>query len=320
VHTVAVVAMPDTVSFDLSTPVGVFGTARLASGEPAYRVVVCGTEPVVRAGPFWIATDHGLDALAGADTIVVPGRHDVGTPTPVALVAALRNAFDDGTRITSICSGAFTLAAAGLLEGRRAATHWSAADEFRAAYPDVELDTDVLYVDEGQILTSAGASAGLDLCLYMVARDHGAAVAAHAARLSVAPLHRSGGQAQFITRNVVPASSAGQRHGLEPVLTWIEREAHRDLPLREIADHAGVSIRTLNRRFHEETGQTPVQWLIGVRVRHAQELLESTDLGVELIGQRVGFSSAVNFRDQFRRLSGVSPRQYRDTFRITVAG
>ena len=319
-HTVVVVALPDTVPFDLSIPVGVFDCARFPSGAPAYRVVVCGSEPVVSAGHFRIATDRRLDALDEADTIVIPGRSEIESETPAALVDALHTALAKGTRIASVCSGAFSLAAAGLLDGRRATTHWAAADSFRAAFPHVHLDTDVLYVDNGQILTSAGASAGLDLCLHMVARDYGAAVAADAARRSVAPLHRSGGQAQFITRNHVPARPIDQPQGLAAVLAWIEQEAHRELSLREIADYAAVSIRTLNRRFQAETGQTPMQWVTGVRVRHAQQLLESTDLGVESIGRRVGFTSPANFRDQFRRLTAVSPRSYRETFRDRLAG
>lgn len=319
VHTIAVVALPDVVAFDLSTPIEVFGRAVVADG-PGYRVIVCGTDPVVTAGPLRIAADHDLGGLVDADTVVVPGCNDPTTPVPEALLDALRAAHARGARVTSICTGAFTLAAAGLLDGRRATTHWMGADTFRAMFPAVDLDPDVLYVDEGRIVTSAGASAGLDMCLYLVARDYGAAVAAHAARLAVAPLHRSGGQAQFIVRNEISARIAGRRTELADVLSWIEAEAHRDLVLREIADFASVSIRTLNRWFQTETGQTPMQWVTGVRVRHAQQLLETTDIGVETIGRRVGFTSATNFRDQFRRLSGVAPRTYRDTFRARLAG
>jgi transcriptional regulator GlxA family with amidase domain len=319
-HTVAVIALPDTVGFDLSVPVEVFSRVTLPAGEPGYRVVVCGLEREVSAGPFRIVTDRGLDALAEADTIIVPGRNEVRTSPPGALLDALGAAFDRGTRIVSICSGAFTLAAAGLLDGLRATTHWVGTQDFRAMYPQVHLDPDVLYVDEGQILTSAGASAGIDLCLYLVQRDYGAAVAAEAARLSVTPLHRSGGQAQFIVRNPMPATSLGTRQDLEAILAWIETHAHRELTLDEIARHALMSVRTLSRRFQAETGQTPMQWVSGVRVRHAQQLLETTDLGVELIGRRVGFSSPANFREQFRRLAGVSPRQYRESFRDPMAG
>jgi transcriptional regulator GlxA family with amidase domain len=323
-HTVAVLAIPDTIAFDLATPVEVFGRVELASGRPGYRVLVCGTDPVVSAGALRIGTDHGLDALAAADTIVVPGRNDVTGAAPPAVITALRDAFARGARIASICTGAFTLAAAGLLDGRRATTHWQAADAFRAGFPAVCLDADVLYVDEGRVLTSAGASAGLDLCLHIAAIDHGAAVAADAARLAVAPLHRSGGQAQFILRNrrghQPPQKSVAERTELDDVLSWIEREAHQELALGDIAAHAAVSVRTLNRRFAAETGQPPMQWLAGVRIGHAQQMLETTGYGVERVGREVGFTSPTNFREQFRRLTGVSPQSYRSTFRERIAG
>lgn len=319
-HTIAVLALPDTIAFDLSTAVETFGRVMLASGQPGYRVLVCGAESVVSAGPMRIATDHGIDAAAEADTIVVPGRNDVTVGAPEKVLQGLKSAYAAGTRIASICSGAFTLAEAGLLDGKRATTHWLAADLFRATYPAVVLDADVLYVDEGQVLTSAGASAGLDLCLHMVARDYGAAVAADAARIAVAPLHRSGGQAQFILRNRLPANHIAARTELDDVLAWIEQQAHRDLSLRDIAERAAMSIRTLNRRFQAETGQTPMQWVTGVRVRHAQQLLEGTAYGVERIGREVGFSSPANFREQFRRLTGVAPQSYRNTFRDRMAG
>ncbi|MCT7660301.1 GlxA family transcriptional regulator [Mycobacterium deserti] len=314
-HTVAVLALPDVIGFDLCLPVETFGRVQLACGERGYRVVVCGTEPVVSAGPMRIATDHGLDILADADTIVVPGCNTVSAGLGDDVADALKSAFVAGTRIASICTGAFTLAGAGLLDGRRATTHWLAADAFRAAFPAVQLDPDVLYVDEGQVLTSAGASAGMDLCLYMIACDYGSAVAADAARMAVAPLHRSGGQAQFIMRNRAPIKHIAERTSLDDVLAWIEREAHRELTLRDIAECAAMSIRTLNRRFQAETGQTPMQWVTGVRIRHAQQLLETTPYGVERIGMQVGFSSPANFREQFRRLTGVAPQSYRTTFR-----
>ncbi|OBF96235.1 AraC family transcriptional regulator [Mycobacterium sp. 852002-51152_SCH6134967] len=319
-HTVAVVALPNTIAFDLATAVEVFGRVRLPSGEPGYRVMVCATAPVVTAGPLAIASDRGIADLRRADTIVVPGCDDLDTPPPDELVDALRSAHRGGARVASICTGAFTLAEAGLLDGRRATTHWVAADLFRARYPDVHLDPDVLYVDEGDILSSAGASAGLDLCLHMVALDHGSAMAADAARMAVAPLHRSGGQAQFIVRNRPAVNSIAEQTTLDDLLAWLEHNAHRDLTLHDLAAQAALSVRTLNRRFQAETGQTPMQWLTGVRIRHAQQLLESTDHGVERIGREVGFTSAANFREQFRRLTGVSPQSYRNTFRDRIAG
>ncbi|WP_192772242.1 GlxA family transcriptional regulator [Plantactinospora soyae] len=303
--------MPDTIAFDLSTPVEVFGRVRLPGDRPGYRVLICATEPVVTAGPLRLSADHGLDALTRADTIVVPGRNDPLAPTPGAVLDALRDAAATGTRIVSICVGAFTLAAAGLLDGRRATTHWTAAEQFRNAFPTVELDPDVLYVDTGQVVTSAGATAGVDMCLHLVHRDYGAAVAADAARLTVAPLHRDGGQAQFIRRKTPGRLATGLGH----ILGWIEENLHQDLTLDDLASHAAMSIRTLNRRFHDETGQTPMQWLNAVRVRRAQELLETTDHGIDRIAHQVGFTSPTNFRTQFKRISGVAPRAYRSTFR-----
>jgi len=310
VHTVVVLALPDTIIFDLATPIETFGRSRLPDGRPAYRVVVCGTDPVLEAGPLRLGVDSGLEALERADTIVVPGRTHPERETPAPALAALRAAAEAGTRIASICVGAFTLAEAGLLDGLRATTHWLATDALARRHPAVDVDPESLYIDNGQILTSAGAAAGLDLCLYLVRRDHGVAVAADTSRLSVAPLHRDGGQAQFILRNPPTYKSAT----LEPVLLWIEENAHADLALANIAEAARTSVRTLNRRFHQETGQSPMQWLSGVRIRHAQELLETTDHGVERIARQVGFPSPSNFRSLFRRATGVTPHAYRTTF------
>lgn len=310
-HTVCVLALPDTIAFDLATPIETFGRAVLPDGRPAYRVLVCGTSPVVDAGPLRIATDLGLEALGEADTVVVPGRNHPGEPAPPGVVEALRRAAADGTRVASICVGAFTLAEAGLLDGKRATTHWKAADELARRHPGVRVEPDRLVVDAGHVLTSAGASAGLDLCLHMIRRDHGGAVAAHVSRLAVAPMYRSGGQAQYMMRNEPTRSTPS----LDPVLEWIEHNAGRDLALDDLARVGRTSVRTLNRRFHAETGQSPIEWLTGVRVRHAQELLESTDHGVDRVARQVGFPSTSNFRVQFRRLAGTSPQEYRKTFR-----
>jgi transcriptional regulator GlxA family with amidase domain len=309
-YRIAVVALPNSVASDIATPIDVFGRVQLPDSRPGYQVQVCGTAPEVSAGPIRIATDHGLDALAKVDTIMVPGCHDPLESVPEELISALKMAYDNHIRIASVCTGAFILAAAGLLDGKRATTHWLGASNFQKAYPAVDLDPDVLYVDEGQILTSAGASAGLDLCLHMVARDYGAATAAQSARLAVAPLHRSGGQAQFIIRNQQPLNTE-----LGELLSWIESHAHQQLTLRDIAAQASTSIRTLNRRFQTEIRQTPMQWVIGVRIRHAQQLLERTSDSIETISSQVGFTSATNFRDQFKRIVGVPPQGYRTTFR-----
>lgn len=315
-HTVLVLALPDTIAFDLATPIEVLGRARLPGGRPGYRVEICGSEPIVDAGPLRLAVHHGLDALARADTIIVPGRYDPAAAVPAAVLDALRAAAAGGTRIASICVGAFTLAATGLLDGRAATTHWAAAEKFRSAFPAVDLNPDVLYIDTGQFITSAGATAGVDMCLHLVRRDHGSAVAADASRLAVAPLHRDGGQAQYIVRPNAPTAEAG----LDTVLAWIETHAHREITLAMLADQARLSERTLNRRFHEQTGQTPMQWVTAVRVRRAQELLQTTDLGIDHIAHLIGFASPAHFRTQFKRLSGVAPHAYRTTFRAVPPG
>jgi transcriptional regulator GlxA family with amidase domain len=253
----------------------------------------------------------GLDGLKGADTLIVPGTADPAAPLAPAVRDALRAAAADGTRIASICSGTFPLAATGLLDGLRATTHWIAATQLAALHPGVEVDPGVLYVDNGQLLTSAGAAAGPDLCLHMIRRDYGSAVAADAARLSVMPLEREGGQSQFIVHDHPPVP---QGSALEPLLIWLQDNLGRDLTLADIATQAGTSTRTLIRRFREQVGTTPLQWLHRARVRQAQHLLETTQHSVERIGAQVGFGSPTAFRDRFKRTTGVSPHTYRRTF------
>jgi transcriptional regulator GlxA family with amidase domain len=310
-HTVAVLALDGVLAFDLSTPVEVFGRARLPDGRSAYTVLVCSPADEVDAGVFAVRAPWGLDALAWADTIVVPGLADPTAPIPEDVLAALRDAAEGGTRMASICVGAFTLAAAGLLEGLRATTHWAAAEELSSRFPGVDVDPDVLFVDNGQVLTSAGAAAGLDLCLHMIRCDHGSAVAADAARLAVMPLERDGGQAQYI----VHESPGADGSSLEPLLRWMEENGHRELTLEDIATRATMSTRTLNRRFREQTGTTPLRWLRRSRVRRAQYLLETTGHSVERIALQVGFGSPTSFRDHFKLLVGTSPHAYRRAFR-----
>ena len=310
-HTVAVLALDQVIPFDLSTPIEVFARTRLPDGRPGYQVRICAEQPELDAGAFTLRAPWGLDALRDADTVIVPGTATPTAPLPPAVLDALKAAAADGTRIASICSGTFPLAATGLLSGLRVTTHWIAADLLAATYPDVDVDPDVLYVDNGQILTSAGAAAGLDLCLHMIRRDYGSAVAADAARLSVTPLEREGGQAQFIVQPY-PATPRGS--ALEPLLGWLQDNLARDLTVAGIAAHAGTSTRTLMRRFREQTGTTPLQWLHRARVRQAQHLLETTEHTVERIGAQVGFGSPTAFRDRFTRTTGVSPQAYRRTF------
>ncbi|QFU90414.1 GlxA family transcriptional regulator [Amycolatopsis sp. YIM 10] len=309
-HTVAVLALDKVVPFDLSTPIEVFTRTRLPGGDAAYEVRVCGPSPSVDAGAFVLQPPWGLDGLAGADTVIVPGCAEP-TEVPEEVLEALRQAAARGARIASICSGALVLASTGLLDGLRATTHWACAGALAARHPAVEVDPDVLYVDNGQLLTSAGASAGLDLCLHLIRRDHGSAVAADAARLSVMPLEREGGQAQFIVHEQPPVPRGSE---FEPLLRWIEENSARDLTLGDMAAHAGMSARTLNRRFREQTGTTPVQWLLRARIRRAQHLLEATAHPVDRIAGEVGFGSPTAFRDRFKRVVGISPNTYRAAF------
>ncbi|MGW0890857.1 GlxA family transcriptional regulator [Saccharopolyspora sp. NPDC002578] len=310
-HTVAVLALDPVVAFDLSIPVEAFGRARLPGGSAAYDVRVCSVSGEVSAGAFTLRTPWGLDGLIGADTVVVPGQADVTVPVPGVALDALRSAAARGVRIASICVGAFALAEAGLLDGRRATTHWIGAGELARRHPLIEVDPDVLYVDEGPILTSAGAAAGLDLCLHMIRLDHGSAVAADSARLAVMPLERDGGQAQFIVHEPPAPDGAS----VQPLLCWLEDHLHLPLTLADIAERAALSSRTLNRRFREQTGTTPLQWLHRARLRRAQHLLETTAHPVERIAEQVGFTSPTTFRDRFKRVVGTSPARYRQAFR-----
>ncbi len=310
-HVVAVVALDGVISFDLSTACEVFGRVRLPGGRAGYQVRVCGVTPEVNAGAFDVRVRHGIDELARADTIVIPGVADPSVPAPAELLRAVRAAADAGTRVASICTGAFILAATGLLDGRRATTHWLAAAELARCHPAIEVDPDVLYVHEGQFLTSAGAAAGLDLCLHIVRLDYGSAVAADSARLAVMPLERDGGQSQFIMH----APPAPDGASLEPLLRWLEESLHEPLTLEDIAQRAAMSVRTLNRRFREQTGTTPLQWLLRARVRRAQHLLETTGHSVESIAGKVGFGSATAFREHFQRFVTTNPQAYRRAFR-----
>ncbi|MGW3560601.1 GlxA family transcriptional regulator [Streptomyces sp. NPDC000963] len=310
-HTVAVLALDRVIPFDLSTPIEVFSRTRLPDGRPGYRVRVCAEREEVDAGAFALRAPWGLEGLRGADTVVVPGVADPTAPLSPAVRDALRSAAAEGTRIASLCVGTFPLAATGLLDGLRVTTHWQAAGLLAALHPEVDVDPDVLYVDNGRFLTSAGAAAGLDLCLHMIRRDYGSAVAADAARLSVMPLEREGGQAQFIVHDHTPTPRGSE---LEALLAWLRENLARDLTLADIAARSGTSTRTLIRRFRDQTGTTPLQWLHRARIRRAQHLLETTEHSVERIGAQVGFGSPTTFRDRFKRTTGVSPQTYRRAF------
>jgi transcriptional regulator GlxA family with amidase domain len=308
------VAFDGVVLGDLATPCEVFGRARDASGRAVYEIRVCSATPKVVSEHLRLEVPWRLSSLARADTVIVPGVDDVDRAIPRDVLRAIRRVVDRGTRVASICSGAFVLAATGALDGLRATTHWLAAAELARRYPQVVVDANVLYVDHGRVLTSAGAAAGLDLCLHLVRRDLGAEAAAAVARAAVMPLERAGGQAQFIAY-APPTSDGGS---LEPVLAWIEQNLRKDLTLATIAHHAATSTRTLSRRFRDQVGTTPVHWVARARVRRAQRLLEATRLSVERVASDVGFRSAAVLREHFGEIVGTSPGAYRRTFATTT--
>ena len=308
-YKVAILAMHSVVPFDLSIPCAVFERVCVPGVSEAYQIQVCGEAENVKAGTFDLRVQWNLSHLVDAHTVIVPGVSDISMPASDEVISALRSAAANGARIASICSGAFVLAATGLLDGLRATTHWVAAAELAKRYPNIKVDPNVLFVDNGQILTSAGAAAGLDLCLHLVRRDYGAAVAANAARLAVMPLEREGGQAQFIVHE-----SPASEETLEPLLRWLEQHLHRTLALEEIAQEAKMSTRTLNRRFRAQTGTTPLQWVLTSRVRRAQQLLETTTLSIEQVAAAVGFESVTTFREHFNRLVNTNPQSYRRAF------
>jgi transcriptional regulator GlxA family with amidase domain len=313
-HQVAVLALDGVIAFDLGVPPQVFFAARDRGGERPYRVRVAtpGGVPVRTSAGFRAVPDHGLELLDEADTVVVPGiaygsPSLTGTPE---VRAALRRAAGRA-RIMSICTGAFVLAEAGLLDGRPATTHWAYADDFRARYPSVKLDPDVLFVDDGDVLTSAGVAAGIDLCLHVIRRDHGSEVANRAARRCVVPPWRDGGQSQFIER---PLPETGDST-TAATRAWALERLEQPIELADLARHASMSVRTFTRRFRDETGMSPGRWLLHQRVEHARRLLESTDLPIDGVARQAGFGTAASLRQHLHATVGVPPAAYRRTFR-----
>ncbi|RST16177.1 helix-turn-helix domain-containing protein [Streptomyces sp. WAC05374] len=305
---VVVLALDGVYPFELGIPNRVFGSA-----DGRYEVLTCSADgrPVRTGSDFSITVEHGPEALATADTVVIP-PYDMKAaaaelPGPVAGALAL---IRPGTRIVSICTGAFLLAAAGLLEGRTATTHWALVPLFRRLFPHVTLDPDVLFVDDGTVLTSAGAGSGVDVCLHIVREDHGTEVANQVARLCVVPPWRDGGQAQYIEQPV-PETSA---NGTGATRQWALGNLHLPLTLADLADHARMSARTFARRFGDEVGMSPGRWLIQQRVARARHLLESTDLSVDRVASEVGFATATSLRQHLHAAIGVSPLAYRRTF------
>ncbi|RAY11077.1 AraC family transcriptional regulator [Actinomadura craniellae] len=306
-HRIVVLALENVLALDIGIPCGVFGSWK----EGPYTLTVCAERPghvPVDGGPALHVTE-GLDALASADTVIVPGYLEPDPPSS-AVTNALVRAAARGSRMVSICTGAFALAAAGLLDHRHATTHWLYAPALARQYPEVKVRPEELFIDDGPVLTSGGVTAGLDLCLYLVRRDHGARLANELSRMLVAAPHRTGGQAPYVDRPVRPDPSELPASLYE----WALRNLHRPLTVDQLADQAGFSRRTLIRRFHADTGMPPMRWLIDARLARARELLESTDLTVEAVARSCGLGTPANFRTLFRTHVGLSPGRYRDTF------
>ena len=309
-HSVALAVTDGTPLFELAAACEVFGVDRDLA-DPWYDFSICGPDTAVIGG--WLRADiqRGLDTLPTADTVIVPACGSAEDAPPTGLVDAVRAAHEAGARVVSLCTGAFVLAAAGLLDGRRATTHWAHTSLLAARYPRVRVDPDVLYIDDGTVLTSAGKAAGMDLCLHIVRTDHGAAVANVLARSLVVPPHRPGGQAQFIPAPL----SHGREHVLADLLAWASARLDQPLTVQDLARHANMSSRNLARHFNAVTGTSPLRWLLTQRVHRAQELLETTDANIELIAARTGMGTAATLRRHFNRLLGVPPEAYRRTFR-----
>ncbi|MET8371102.1 transcriptional regulator FtrA [Micromonospora sp. DT68] len=314
-HRVAVLAYPGMSVFETGIVTEVFGLPRPEFDVDWYDLVVCAERPgpVPVVGGASLHTPYGLAELAAARTVIVPGVPDVTADPSPALVAALRRAHGDGARIMSICSGAFALAGAGILDGRRATTHWRYAELLARRYPRVQVDPDVLYLDDGDLLTSAGSAAGLDLCVHVIRRDHGAAIANAVARRLVIPPHRDGGQAQFVEAPV-PAGTDDDR--IAGSIDWALAHLAEPLTVARLAQQAHMSPRTYLRHFAQATGTSPIRWLIDKRVRASLALLEESDTPVEQVATAVGFDTAVTYRHHFGRLMLTSPTAYRRAFRI----
>ena len=312
VHRVVALVSPPQAPFELGCAVEVFGTPRPEMPD-RYDFRVCAHRPgrVPTTAGYAMVVDHGLSALATADTIVIPGWLPPAAEVPPPVLRALRRAHARGARLVSICTGAFALAQTGLLDGRRATTHWVRAAELAARFPRVEVDPAVLYVDHGDVATSAGAGAGIDLCLHLARRDHGAAYAAHLARHMVLPPHREGGQAQYAT---VPPRPEPEDE-LAVLLTWAQERLAEPITVDDMATYLRLSPRTLARRFTDRLGTTPARWLRTQRVNAARALLEETDLPVDAIAARVGLTSATNLRRRFHDLLRTTPAAYRRAFR-----
>ncbi|SDG67880.1 Transcriptional regulator GlxA family, contains an amidase domain and an AraC-type DNA-binding HTH domain [Lentzea fradiae] len=311
-HRVVVIVDANSNPFELGCATEVFGLRRPELGRDLYDFRLCSPDPgtVMRDGFFTLTGVAGLDAADQADTLIVPNRPDIDTPRRREVLDTVRRAHTRGTRLVGFCSGAFTLAEAGVLDGRRATAHWQWAEQFRARFPAVRLEPDVLFVDDGDILTSAGSAAALDLGLHLVRRDHGAEVAASVSRRLVFAAHRDGGQRQFVERPVpeLPDES------LAPLLAWAQQHLDTALTVPALAAHANISPATLHRRFRAQLGTTPLAWLTGERVTLARRLIELGESRLDVVARRTGLGTATTLRTVLRRETGLTPSQYRRRF------
>ncbi|MET9265462.1 helix-turn-helix domain-containing protein [Amycolatopsis sp. NPDC004079] len=318
-RTIGVLLLPGSRMFDLAVIAEVWAQDRTDSGIGPFTVRVCAPgRGRTRVSPFGeVVATHGLSGLDECDLILAPGRDDPLAEVPAAARGALRRAHRGGATVAGLCSGAFTLAAAGLLDGRPATTHWRDLDALATAAPAAELRRDVLYAEQDGVLTSAGVVGGLDLCLHLVRRDHGADVAARLARRLVMPPVREGGQRQYAE---APLPANASRPGIASTMDWAMTRLADEISVPDLVEHAGMSPRTFHREFAAATGSTPGRWLLVQRVQHAQRLLETTDLPVARVAERAGLGSAANLRRRLRAEVGVGPDSYRRTFRIPVSG
>jgi transcriptional regulator GlxA family with amidase domain len=312
--TVAALVMEGTAAFELGVVCEVFGVDRTEDGVPPFDFRVCGEQPgkPLASTGFHIVPSHGLDALEDADLVVVPAIAGPSVDYPPAIIDVVRAAAARGTTLLTVCSGAFLLAEAGLLDGLRCTLHWKHSGEFAERYPDTKVDPDVLFVDEGAVITSAGTAAGIDACLHLVRRELGSAAANAIARRMIVPPQREGGQRQFIDLPV-PETECDS---LQPVLDWMIDNLAADFGTARLARRARMSERTFARRFVAETGTTPLRWITQQRVLHARRLLEETPLGMEEIAHACGLGSGALLRHHFRRVVGVTPVDYRRSFSL----
>ncbi|CAL9511516.1 hypothetical protein SUDANB108_03671 [Streptomyces sp. enrichment culture] len=311
-HRVALLVDENSNPFEMSCAIEIFGLRRPELGRELYDFRLCAVAPRTRMrdGFFTLTGVAGPEAAEDADTLIVPNRPDTGTPRSPRVLDAVRRAHARGARLVGFCSGAFTLAEAGLLRGRRAACHWMWAESFRARFPEVRLEPDVLFVDDGDILTSSGSASALDLGLHLVRRDHGAEIANHVSRRLVFAAHRDGGQRQFVERPVPEVRDAS----LAPLLQWAQERIGEPLTVADLAARARVSPATLHRRFRAQLGTTPLAWLSAERVALACRLIERGEERLEVVAARSGLGTAANLRQRLRRATGLSPSAYRRRF------